>query len=64
MAGTFYVLTVYAAFTNCIINPVIYSIQYKPFQRQVVKLCCKNIVAFEEKSTVTVATVDAGSYVE
>ena len=38
MAGRLYVLTVYAAFTNCIINPFIYCIQYKPLQKQVLKL--------------------------
>ena len=38
MSGPFYVLTVYAAFCNCIINPFIYCIQYKPFQGQALKL--------------------------
>ncbi len=38
LAGPFYVLTVYAALGNCIINPFIYCIQYKPFQREALRL--------------------------
>ncbi len=38
MAGTLYVLTVFAAFSNCVVNPFIYCIQYKPFQKQALAL--------------------------
>ena len=55
MAGKLYVLTVYAAFTNCVINPFIYCIQYKPFQKQVLKLFGKRPV--ENMNSVTRSTI-------
>ena len=59
MAGKLYVLTVYAAFTNCVINPFIYCIQYKPFQKQVLKLFSKRPV--ENMNSVTRSTIQVES---
>lgn len=41
LSGDFYSFTVYLVFVNCCVNPIIYSAQYKDFQMEVKKLCCK-----------------------
>ena len=51
MAGLFYVMTVYAAFCNCVINPFIYCIQYKPFQRQTLKLIGERFIRSYDETT-------------
>ena len=41
--SSFYYLTVYLAFVNCVINPIIYTAQYREFQNAVkAKLPCFN----------------------
>ena len=54
----FYHFTVYAAFINCMINPIVYAAQYKDFQNQVMKLfSCKSNTSIDDAPTKSTAGV-------
>ena len=40
--SNFYNATVVMVFTNCCVNPIIYSVKYEPFQRGVASILCRN----------------------
>ena len=61
LSSQFYYISSYMVFVNQIINPFLYALQYKQFQAQATKVCCRGQfrqrhISMEGTSTVNTAT--------